>query len=160
MRRPTARPTRVTSALAGLALAGCALAGCGSGAAGSASQGSSASVPAYVAEPFSHEQHLVAAGARLIVSDGCSACHLEGASAGLGPNFDSFAGHEVTLANGRRALVDEDFLRASLVDPAAYSLRGYHAAAMLRALARLHLAAHPHEVAALAAFIEQIGPEP
>jgi hypothetical protein len=150
----------VTTALAGLALAGYALAGCGSGAAGGASQGSFASVPAYVAEPFTHQQHLVAAGARLIVSDGCSACHLEGAPAGLGPNFDSFAGHEVTLANGRRTLVDEDFLRASLVDPAAYSLRGYRAAPMVRALARLQLAAHPQAVAELAAFIEQIGPEP
>ncbi len=118
------------------------------------------SVPAHVREPFSPQQHLIAAGARLIVSDGCSACHLVGASTRLGPNFDSFAGHEVTLANGRRALVDESFLRASLVDPAAYSLRGYRAAPMLRALARLHLAAHPHDVAALAAFIEEIGPEP
>jgi hypothetical protein len=31
---------------------------------------------------------------------------------------------------------------------------------MLAALARLHLAEEPHQVAALAAFIEQVGPEP
>jgi hypothetical protein len=79
---------------------------------------------------------------------------------GLGPSFSSFAGHVVTLTDGRRALVDEPFLRKGLDDPRAELLKGYDPAPMLAALARLHLAHEPRQVAALAAFIEQVGPEP
>ena len=56
-------------------------------------------------------------------------------------------------------LVDEAFLRASLANPAAYPLKGYRPAPMLRAVARLQLARHPQQVAELAAFIEEVGPE-
>ncbi len=159
--RPRTRlqaPTLTAPALA-LALAGLLLAGCGSSPRiGSPSSGS-ASVPSYVHEPFSAKQQLIATGARLIVADGCSACHLNGSSSRLGPSFESFAGHEATLADGRRVLVDEAFLRAALRDPAAHSLRGYGPTAMLRALAPLQLGRHPHDVQALAAFIEEVGPE-
>ena len=102
---------------------------------------------------------MVAEGARLIVADGCSVCHLPGASRADGPNFASFAGHEVTLADGRRTIVDERFLALSLLHPQKTELKGYDAAPMLAALRRLHLAREPRQVAALAAFIEQIGPE-
>lgn len=137
-----------------------ALAGCGSSASSSSSGTRSTSVPAYVEEPFTHQQELIAAGARLIVSDGCSACHLDAASSNAAPSFMSFAGHTVTLANGHRALVNEQFLRESLVDPAKDAIRGYALAPMLRAVARLQLAHRPQQVAELAAFIEEIGPEP
>jgi hypothetical protein len=66
----------------------------------------------------------------------------------------------VTLADGRSVLVDERFVREGLLDPRANELRGYDPAPMVVALARLHLASHPRQVAALAAFIEQVGPEP
>jgi cytochrome c oxidase subunit 2 len=136
------------------------LAGCGASAGTSERSTTSSSVPAYVTEPFSHEQKLIAQGARLIVADGCSACHLMAGKSGLGPSFSSFAGHVVRLADGRRALVDEAFLRKGLDDPRAELLKGYDPAPMLAALARLHLADQPRQVAALAAFIEQVGPEP
>jgi hypothetical protein len=134
------------------------LAGCGAGA--GQQRTTSSSVPAYVSEPFSHEQKLIAQGARLIVADGCSACHLMTGKSGLGPSFSSFAGHVVRLADGRKALVDEPFLRKGLDDPSAELLKGYDPAPMLAAIARLHLADQPRQVAALAAFIEQVGPEP
>ena len=66
----------------------------------------------------------------------------------------------MTLSDGRRALVDERFLRAGLLDPRGHELRGYDAAPMLAALAHLRLRADPGQAAALAAFIEQVGPEP
>jgi hypothetical protein len=153
---------RALVAFAVLALGALALGGCGGGT-GTAPRGSTAaSVPAYVTAPFTHEQQLVQQGARLVVSDGCAACHLygaNGAAGGVGPNFTSFAGHHVTLADGRSALVNETFVRLGLADPRAYELRGYDAAPMLAALARTRLASQPAQITALAAFIEQVGPE-
>ncbi len=108
---------------------------------------------------MTREQRLVEQGARLVVADGCAACHLNASTPVRAPSFTSFAGQHVTLADGRRMLVDERFVREGLVDPAANELRGYAAAPMLAALARLQLAGHPAEVTALAAFIEQVGPE-
>lgn len=136
-----------------------ALSGCGSQAS-SPRQGSSASTePGYVSEPFTHEQQLVAQGARLIVTDGCSACHLIGRNARIAPSFTGFAGRYVTLAGGRRVLVDEQFLREVLLHPSDAPISGYDPEPMLSAVRRLHLNDEPEQVAALAAFIEQIGPE-
>ena len=117
-------------------------------------------MPSYAAAPFTHQQQLVERGARLYVSDGCSACHSVGSRRGsLGPSFAVLAGNRVTLAGGRRVLVDERFLHEALVDPARVEVRGYAPAPMLAAVRRLGLAHDPAAVAALAAFIEQIGPE-
>jgi hypothetical protein len=137
------------------------LAGCGSRATSSSAGSSSTSTePAYVKEPFTHQQLLVEQGARLAVSEGCTACHLDAAGRGIAPSFASFAGHRVTLVDGRRVLVDEHFLHAGLLHPESAELEGYDPAPMLAAIRRLHLAGHPGQVAALTAFIEQIGPEP
>jgi hypothetical protein len=137
-----------------------ALGGCGAGVTPGAGGAHTESVPSYVTEPFTHEQKLVEQGAPLIVDDGCSACHLSGAARGSAPSFSSFAGHRVRLLDGRSVLVDERFLREGLLDPRANELRGYDPQPMLAALARLRLASHPGQVEALAAFIEQVGPEP
>jgi len=136
-----------------------AVAGCGSSGHASGAGSSSSSVPAYVTAPFTHEQQLVEQGARLAVADGCAACHLVGKARTVGPDFAGFAGHAVTLADGRRVLVDERFLREGLEHPEEAELKGYDAAPMLAAVKRLHLSGEPGQVAALAAFIEQIGPE-
>lgn len=130
----------------------CVLAGCG-GAAGT----TRSSVPAYVAEPFTREQLLVQAGARLIVADGCAACHLSGGGARVAPSFESLAGHSVELTDGRRVLVDERLVTEALRHPAAVVMAGYGAGPMERALRRAHLDAA--QIEQLAAFIEQVGPE-
>jgi hypothetical protein len=137
------------------------LGGCGSQASPRArgSSTATASVPSYVTEPFTHQQQLVEQGAHLVVADGCSACHLPGAKAVLGPSFLSFAGHRVELSDGRHVVVDERFLHQALRDPRFPQLAGYDPEPMLRTLRRLHLSAKPQQVAALAAFIEQVGPE-
>jgi cytochrome c5 len=142
--------------VASLALA---LAGCGAGTASHSASPSTASVPAYATEPPTHEQQLVEQGARLVVADGCAACHLSADARGVGPNFLSFAGHRVRLADGRGVLVDERFVRDGLLHPVANELAGYDPRPMLAALARAHLSASPAAVAALAAFVEQVGPE-
>ncbi len=103
---------------------------------------------------------LVNEGARLVVADGCAACHLNAVSKRAAPSFSSLAGNYVTLLNGHRELVDEHFLREAMLDPLATRIRGYAQGPMLTSLRRLHLSSHPAQVTALAAFIEQIGPEP
>jgi cytochrome c5 len=158
-RAPRARPRQIASAtLAGVALL--ALAGCGAGGARTAATGSGqTSVPAYVTEPFTQEQQLVEKGARLVVSDGCAACHLNAPTPGGAPDFTSFAGHRVRLRDGREVLVDERYVREGLLHPLANEISGYDPAPMLAALARLRLGSQPAQVSALAAFIEQVGPE-
>jgi ABC-type amino acid transport substrate-binding protein len=148
-----------TTFIGAAALIALALAGCGSSGEASSQVSSSSTVPAYISEPFTHHQQLVEQGARLVISYGCSACHLAAVGRRLAPSFASFAGHRVALADGRRVLVDERFLRAALRDPDRDRLRGYDPELMRKAAMRLRLAS-PQQLAALAAFIEQIGPEP
>ena len=146
-------------ALGSLAALAAALAGCASSAKAPPVQSASPPEPQYAVGELTRNEQLVNEGAKLALADGCAACHLQGAKRSPGPNFDSFAGHEVTLAGGRRTLVDERFLRQALLHPKENTIAGYEPAPMIRALAPLDLAGHPHEVEALTAFMEQIGPE-
>lgn len=132
------------------------LAGCGT----SGQRSVVSTEPSYVSEPFTHQQQLIEQGARLIVTDGCSACHLSSSGRRIAPSFASFAGHRITLTSGRRVVVDEHFLREALRNPSHTQIEGYDPAPMRRAITQLRLASHPQQIAALAAFIEQIGPEP
>jgi hypothetical protein len=147
---------RTTSPLAAAAIL-LSLAGCGTS---TKTSGQVSSAPAYASEPFTPQQQLIQQGARLVVADGCAACHLEARTAKLAPSFASFAGHRMTLTNGRRVLVDERFVSEALLHPGKTAIEGYDAASMLSATEHLDLPKHPQQVAALAAFIEQIGPEP
>lgn len=163
--RPRARATQSRGragkgALAALltAAAAGALCGCGTSAGereGTGATGEAASAGAH----FTRQQELVEEGGRLFVSDGCTGCHTLGAQSRFGPSFAHLAGSTVTLTDGRRVLVDERFLHAALLDPAANAVTGYSAAPMIAAVRRLKLAGRREEVAALTAFIEQIGPE-
>jgi hypothetical protein len=131
------------------------LAGCGAGG-----RSSTSTVPPYVSEPFTHQQQLIEQGAHLVVADGCSSCHLNATAHNIAPSFASFAGHPVTLADGHRVIVGERFITEALLHPDRTQIKGYHPALMLAATRHLNLPDHPQQVAALAAFIEQIGPEP
>lgn len=136
------------------------LAGCGTSGKPSNRGSSSANVPTYASEPFSAQQRLIEQGAHLVVSDGCSACHLMATARNTAPSFASFAGHRFTLTNGRSVIVNERFVTEALLHPDTPPIKGFDPAPMLQATKHLNLPAHPQQVAALAAFIEQIGPEP
>jgi hypothetical protein len=145
---------------AALLLATAVLSGCGSANSSTTTGGyTTATAPAYAAAPYTHQQILVEQGAHLVISDGCSACHLNSAGPRQAPSFTSLAGHRVTLADGGHAVVDGRFLRAALVNPASTELEGYDPKEMIAAVRRLHLQAKPGQVNALVAFMEQIGPE-
>ncbi len=136
------------------------LAGCGTSGKPSSQSSSSSTSPAYASEPFTAQQRLIEQGAHLVVSDGCSACHLMATARNIAPSFASFAGHRLTLINGHSVIVNEQFIREALLHPDTPAIKGFDPAPMLQATKHLDLAAHPQQVAALAAFIEQIGPEP
>jgi cytochrome c oxidase subunit 2 len=152
------RTTNTTSAIIAC-MAMSALCGCGSQGSSSQQSATSSSAPAFAAEPYTPQQQRVEQGAHLVIADGCSSCHLNGSNPHLAPSFTSLAGHRVTLTDGRHVLVDEHFLRDSLLRPSGAEVAGYDPAPMLAAVRRLHLANHPAQVAALVAFMEQIGPE-
>ncbi len=149
---------RAPAALLVLAAAA-TLAGCAGSRKAPAVQSASPPEPQYAIGELTRNEQLVNEGAKLALADGCASCHLQGAKRSPGPNFDSFAGHDVTLADGRRTLVEERFLRQALLHPEETAIAGYEPAPMIRALAPLDLAGHPHDVQALIAFMEQIGPE-
>ena len=136
------------------------MSGCGASKTQSTQGSLTSTEAASAAEPFTAHQQLIAQGARLIVADGCAACHLMRTARGVGPSLASFAGHDMTLASGRRVLVDERFLREALANPRKDPISGYDPAPMIAAVERLHLSSRPQQISALAAFIEQIGPEP
>lgn len=149
--------TSTSAILACMAMA--ALSGCGAQGSSTQPGATTSSVPTFAAEPYTPQQQRVEKGAHLVVTDGCSACHLNASNPHLAPSFTSLAGHRVTLLDGRHTLVDEQFLRDSLLHPGANEIKDYDPEPMLAALRRLHLDRHPEQVAALVAFMEQIGPE-
>ncbi len=136
------------------------LCGCGAGVGTQAqSNRTVAGEASYANLPPTHEQQLVERGAHLFVVHGCSSCHAIGGSSSVGPSFARLAGNRVTLADGRHVLVDASFLHKALLNPRAAAVKGYSLAPMLAAVERLQLKRHPADITALAAFIEQIGPE-
>ncbi|HTW11935.1 MAG TPA: c-type cytochrome [Solirubrobacteraceae bacterium] len=148
-------PLPATALLAALTI----LSGCGSGASTTSGSATTSTAPAYALAPYTHQQNLVAQGAHLFISDGCSACHLNGADARQAPSFTNLAGHRVALADGGYAVANGRFLHEALLHPASTEIAGYDPAPMIAAVRRLHLDVKPGQVDALVAFMEQIGPE-
>jgi len=70
------------------------------------------------------EGTMVQQGERLFGHYGCSSCHpLEGQ--GRGPNLRGVYGTRISLADGRSALVDDAFIRESILNPNAHVVAGY-----------------------------------
>ena len=69
----------------------------------------------------------VAAGAKLFVSQGCAACHQEGA-AQLGPSLVGVFGRKEVLADGSTVLADDAYLHESIRQPQAKVVKGFAAA--------------------------------
>ena len=143
--------------LAGIALF--ALGGCGASDTASI-QTPSSNPGSYASEPFTHQQLLVEQGARLVLTDGCEACHLSAEGRAFAPSFAALTTRRVTLADARRVVFNESLLREALRHPGRDTIKGYDAAPMEAAVRRIHLAKDPKQITALAAFIEEIGPEP
>jgi cytochrome c oxidase subunit 2 len=88
-----------------------------------------------VLEPEAYQQWLASVpvpasplkqGAELFSKLSCGGCH-DGAqdSPAKGPSLHGIFGKEIELASGRRVVVDENFLRESILDPAAHVAAGW-----------------------------------
>lgn len=55
----------------------------------------------------------------------CEACHSIDGSARTGPSFKGLFGREETLIDGSKVMVDENYLRESILDPTAKIVQGY-----------------------------------
>jgi cytochrome c oxidase subunit 2 len=64
-------------------------------------------------------------GAKLYESKACITCHSLDGSKKTGPSFQGVFGHPVTLADGSTITVDEEYIRRSLMEPAAQVVEGY-----------------------------------
>ena len=63
-------------------------------------------------------------GEQLFAEKVCNTCHKSGSGA-LGPTLEGLFGEEVELADGSTVTVDENYLRESILNPAAKLTKGY-----------------------------------
>lgn len=66
----------------------------------------------------------VVSGKMLFQSQACATCHMQG-SAQLGPSLHGIMGTQVLLTDGTHVLVDNDYLRNSILRPASQIVAGY-----------------------------------
>ncbi|MBA3452276.1 MAG: cytochrome c oxidase subunit II [Deltaproteobacteria bacterium] len=64
-------------------------------------------------------------GAALYDKKGCVACHTTDGAAKVGPSFKGAFGTDITLADGSKVKVDENYIRESLLYPQAKSRPGF-----------------------------------
>jgi cytochrome c oxidase subunit 2 len=84
-----------------------------------------ASYDAWAAEGRSPTLSLVEQGRKLFDEKGCSACHSDDGSAGVGPTVKGLWGKTEKLVGGATATVDENYVRESIVMPARKIVAGY-----------------------------------
>lgn len=65
------------------------------------------------------------AGAKLAMTRGCLQCHSADGKAGIGPTFQGLFGHAQPLTNGQTVVVDENYIRESILEPQAKVAAGY-----------------------------------
>jgi cytochrome c oxidase subunit 2 len=106
-------------------------------------------------------------GQRLRISKGCSSCHSIDGSAGTGPTWKGIWGTTHQFTDGGSSVVDENYVRESILEPAAHIVQGF-ANQMVSYQGRLtdremlsiitfikSLSSNPDDVAAATAFSQQ-----
>jgi cytochrome c oxidase subunit 2 len=58
-------------------------------------------------------------GEKLYTKNGCTACHATEGAMRVGPNFNGLFGKTETFTDGSSAVVDENYLRESILNPSA-----------------------------------------
>jgi cytochrome c oxidase subunit 2 len=69
-------------------------------------------------------QSLAQNGERLFASMGCNSCH-NGTAAARGPSLAGVYGSRLTLTDGRQILVDDAYLRNSILNPSEHVTAGF-----------------------------------
>jgi len=84
-----------------------------------------ASFDAWAREGIAPEASLVELGKQVFLAKGCVGCHSPDGSPRVGPTFKNLWGKSETFADGTRALVDESYVRESVLRPAARITAGF-----------------------------------
>lgn len=77
------------------------------------------------AASFYEEMPPAEAGAEMISRFGCAQCHSVEGKAGTGPPLDNLFGREELLKGDKTVMVDENYIRRSILDPNVELVRGY-----------------------------------
>jgi cytochrome c oxidase subunit 2 len=64
-------------------------------------------------------------GLALVNGNACTACHTLDGMRGIGPSWVGIYGSTRTFADGSMALVDDTYLRRSMLEPAAQVVEGF-----------------------------------
>jgi cytochrome c oxidase subunit 2 len=73
---------------------------------------------------------LAVQGKELVKGMGCTSCHADDGSAMIGPSYKGIFGMERELADGRRVIVDENYIRESLEYPHRQIVAGFEGMVM------------------------------
>ncbi len=84
-----------------------------------------ASWDAWAREGAAAGESLVALGQRVFNDQGCSGCHSVDGSPGVGPSLKGIWGRAEKLQGGATAVVDENYVRESVLAPGAKIVAGY-----------------------------------
>ncbi len=84
-----------------------------------------ASWDAWAREGVAPDEGLVARGRRVFDEQGCSGCHSVDGSPGVGPSLKGVWGRRERLQGGATVLVDENYVRESVLAPGAKIVAGY-----------------------------------
>jgi cytochrome c oxidase subunit 2 len=84
-----------------------------------------ASWDAWSHEGVAPDESLVALGHRVFDDHGCSGCHSVDGTAGVGPSLKGIWGKKEKLRGGATVVVDENYVRESVLQPGAKVVEGY-----------------------------------
>jgi cytochrome c oxidase subunit 2 len=76
-------------------------------------------------DPEEKDKPLDELGASLYVNLGCSTCHSIDGTAGQGPSWKGIYGTQHKMSDGANILVDENYIRESILQPQARIVSGY-----------------------------------
>ncbi len=68
---------------------------------------------------------MVAWGQQLLTEKGCTACHTMDGTNLVGPTFKGIWGHNTEMADGSSVVVDENYIRESILKPNAKIVKGF-----------------------------------
>jgi cytochrome c oxidase subunit 2 len=84
-----------------------------------------ASFDAWAREGMAPPATLVALGLHVMAAKGCAACHSADGTRRVGPTFKGLWGRKEALVGGATALVDEEYVRESVLKPSAKLVAGF-----------------------------------
>ncbi len=64
-------------------------------------------------------------GKKVTQQKGCVACHSDDGSPRIGPSYKGIFGHEVEIVGGSKVMVDENYIRESVMTPQAKVVKGF-----------------------------------